>query len=262
MSFCVFLGVPTSLFFIPIIMISLTFILLNVFSSITVQVTRAIYAFIRVLVGSMSHTIPFQSFSLPNTTPSSHSYFSFPLPISSTIGNASSISATTPSTLATNSPSPHNSSSLVSTPNQSTISSLIFTTSSSKTSTSTSSPVIFEQNHFSPYGDATNVQNDASIVTYAFPSMHIHKEPTSTNVHFMETKFKSEVYKPKMLLSICYSSALLSLTKPTSVQEAFQSVERKQDMELKLDSLCRNNTLLILIPPDHRVIGSKWVLQT
>ena len=57
MSFCVFLGVPTSLFFIPIIMISLTFILLNVFSSITVQVTKVIYAFIRVLVGSMSHTM-------------------------------------------------------------------------------------------------------------------------------------------------------------------------------------------------------------
>ena len=125
MSFCMFFSVLTSLFFVPIIIISQSFTLLNAFSLVFNE-----------------YFFPFQSFSLPITTPSSQSYFSFPLPISSNIGTTSSISTTIPSTPSTNTTSPHNASSLVSKPNQSLILSPIVIVSSSKTSTSLSSPIV------------------------------------------------------------------------------------------------------------------------
>ena len=97
----------------------------------------------------------------------------------------------------------------------------------------------------------------ASIVTIAFPGVHLHRDPAATNVHPMETRSKSGIFKPKMLMSTCQPLSL-SFIEPTSVQEALKGIEWRKAMELELDAIQRNNTwILVQTPPNRKISGCK-----
>ena len=76
--------------------------------------------------------------------------------------------------------------------------------------------------------------------------------------HTMITRSKHGIFKPKALLSNCITYS--PLTKPHSISEALSIKEWRVAMDLQFQVLYANNTWsLVPPPPNHQLVGCKWV---
>ena len=115
-------------------------------------------------------------------------------------------------------------------------------------STSSSSP-LSSQSSSSPHSDDSENDLLSSIAPPVLPTSH----------HPMLTRSKTGVVKPNPKY---FAGSISGSIEPKTVQEALQSAQWKQAMQLEFDALMSNNTWQ-LVPwnSSYNIVGTKWVFK-
>lgn len=111
------------------------------------------------------------------------------------------------------------------------------------------------QSHHSPSSNPQSLTpNSDHFITSPEPvNSPTHHPILTTNSHGMQTRSKSGIFKPKVLVAT---------EAPTSVKEALQFEQWRNAMRDEYMALQRNSTWsLVPLPPDRQPIGCKWVFK-
>ncbi|KAG8497255.1 hypothetical protein CXB51_008492 [Gossypium anomalum] len=131
--------------------------------------------------------------------------------------------------------------------------------SASATNSSLLSPGDASSQSVPSYGSHSVSHSPPIVEDHSVPNSPQMVEEVSAppvNSHPMQTRSKNGIFKPRVF------STELTVTEPTTIDEAFSSKEWTLAAQEEYEALLRNNTWdLVPLPANRRAVGCKWVFK-